>query len=164
MLAFFQHIQPSSISIASAVFNVLPVWGLLTAFATPHQLFYNTKPLIGNVCIFGCPAIVKCWAPFTSTEYGVTTKTNQLSKASELSSLDFHLIKKVFYFILPLPELYKSLEMLSSMKTFRLYYTTPWQQHHKSLLSSSDKFNYTQYYRYHWIYWHNRRPCRVCWR
>jgi transposase InsO family protein len=49
---------------ATCIFNVIPVRGLKNHAefpATPHELFYGSKPLILSFRVFGCPSIVKRW-------------------------------------------------------------------------------------------------------
>jgi hypothetical protein len=63
---------------ACHIFNVLPVRGLLNEEeipATPHQLFYNTQPMISQYRVFGCPTIARRWVTLNKsngkqTEHG----------------------------------------------------------------------------------------------
>jgi hypothetical protein len=49
---------------ATNIFNVLPVQGLKSQAeipATPHELFFGSKPFILPFQVFGCPSIAKRW-------------------------------------------------------------------------------------------------------
>jgi hypothetical protein len=49
---------------ATNIFNVLPIRGLKSQAeipATPHELFFGSKPFILPFRVFGCPSIVKRW-------------------------------------------------------------------------------------------------------
>ena len=51
-----------AIRYASAVFNILPVKGLVNKdgkSATPAELFHGVKPCIGDFRVFGCPCVLK---------------------------------------------------------------------------------------------------------
>jgi hypothetical protein len=53
-----------AIRYASAVFNILPVKGLINKdgkSATPAEIFYGPKPCIGDFRVFGCPCVLKKW-------------------------------------------------------------------------------------------------------
>jgi hypothetical protein len=53
------------------IFNVLPVRGLrdgdTDSPATPHELFFGSKPRISHYWVFGCPVIIHKWTSSDNT-------------------------------------------------------------------------------------------------
>jgi transposase InsO family protein len=54
-----------ALAYSTYIFNVLPVQGLRgedpDVPATPHELFFGTKPRVGHLHTFGCPVIIRKW-------------------------------------------------------------------------------------------------------
>jgi hypothetical protein len=60
-----------ALAYATYIFNVLPVRGLQDLEteipATPHELFFGTKPHISHLQTFGCPVIIRKWTTSDNT-------------------------------------------------------------------------------------------------
>jgi hypothetical protein len=54
-----------TLTYSTYIFNALPVRGLrgmdTDVPATPHELFFGSKPKIGHLRIFGCPVVIHKW-------------------------------------------------------------------------------------------------------
>jgi len=115
---------------ATNIFNVLPIRGLKSQAeipATPHELFFGSKPFILPFRVFGCPSIVKRWtaderANGKQTEWGIRG-----------IFIGFDTNKKGYLFYMP-----GSRNILASAdaifdESFHSAIATTWQQHRDTL-------------------------------
>jgi hypothetical protein len=95
--------------------------------ATPHKLFYGSKPLILSFRVFGCPSIVKRWV---ADERG---NGKQTERGMRGVFIGFDTNKKGYLFYMPGSRNILSSADATFKKSFHSAIATTWQQHKDTL-------------------------------